>query len=64
MLHFIDTDNAYLLIGIKYILPVLLPFVLSMFIGPRLIAVLRAMKVGHPIREASKDLLPSWNPEF
>lgn len=57
MLQFIETDNAYLIVVIKYILPVLLPFVLSMFIGPRLIAVLRAMKAGQPIREASKGVL-------
>ncbi|MBR5876307.1 MAG: phospho-N-acetylmuramoyl-pentapeptide-transferase [Akkermansia sp.] len=57
MLQFIEIDNAHLLVAVNYILPVLLPFVLSMFIGPRLIAVLRAMKAGQPIREASKGVL-------
>lgn len=33
------------------------PFILSLLIGPRLIAVLRAMKAGQPIREARKGVL-------
>ncbi len=57
MLQLIETDSAYLFIAINYVVPVLLPFVLSMIIGPRLIAVLRAMKAGQPIREASKGVL-------
>lgn len=35
----------------------LLPFVGSLLIGPKLIAVLRAMKAGQPIREARKGVL-------
>lgn len=34
-----------------------LPFVLSLLIGPRFIAILRAMKAGQPIREARKGVL-------
>lgn len=34
-----------------------LPFLLSLLIGPKLIAVLRAMKAGQPIREARKGVL-------
>ncbi len=35
----------------------LIPFVGSLLIGPKLIAVLRAMKAGQPIREARKGVL-------
>lgn len=35
----------------------ILPFLLSLLIGPKLIAVLRAMKAGQPIREARKGVL-------
>lgn len=35
----------------------LLPFIGSLIIGPKLIAVLRAMKAGQPIREARKGVL-------
>lgn len=34
-----------------------LPFVLSLLIGPKMIAILRAMKAGQPIREARKGVL-------
>ena len=57
MLQFIETDNAMVASLITQVLPVLIPFVLSLLIGPRLIAVLRAMKAGQPIREASKGVL-------
>lgn len=57
MLQLIETDNAMVASLITQVLPVLIPFVLSLLIGPRLIAVLRAMKAGQPIREASKGVL-------
>lgn len=57
MLHFIETSNVYMQLLFNLLLPVLLPFVLSMLIGPKLIAVLRAMKAGQPIREARKGVL-------
>ena len=44
-------------VGLQLILALLVPFVGSMLIGPRLIAILRAMKAGQPIREASKGVL-------
>ena len=44
-------------IGVQLLLALLLPFIGSMLIGPRLIAILRAMKAGQPIREASKGVL-------
>ena len=34
-----------------------LPFILSLLIAPRMIAILRAMKAGQPIREARKGVL-------
>lgn len=37
-------------------LSLILPFVASLLIGPKLIAVLTAMKAGQPIREASKSV--------
>ena len=43
--------------GLQIMLALLVPFVGSMIIGPRLIAILRAMKAGQPIREASKGVL-------
>lgn len=57
MLQLIEPNSVYLFTAINILLPALLPFILSMFIGPRLIAVLRAMKAGQPIREASKGVL-------
>lgn len=44
-------------VGLQILLALLVPFVGSMIIGPRLIAILRAMKAGQPIREASKGVL-------
>lgn len=52
MLHFLHTDP-----GILALLAILIPFVGSLLIGPKLIAVLRAMKAGQPIREARKGVL-------
>ena len=52
MLQLIDSN-----IFTTCILPILLPFALSMLIGPKLISILRAMKAGQPIREASKGVL-------
>ncbi len=52
MLHFLDTP--YILLNI---LALAIPFVGSLIIGPKLIAVLRAMKAGQPIREARKGVL-------
>ncbi len=49
MLTFLDTPSAVLMH-----LAILLPFLASLFIGPRMIAVLRALKAGQPIREAHK----------
>ena len=39
------------------LLALLIPFVGSLLIGPKLISVLRAMKAGQPIREARKGVL-------
>lgn len=44
-------------VGAQLLLALLVPFAGSMLIGPRLIAILRAMKAGQPIREASKGVL-------
>ncbi len=44
-------------IGLQILLALVIPFVASLIIGPKLIAVLRAMKAGQPIREASKGVL-------
>lgn len=52
MLHFLHTN-----LGILALLAILIPFVGSLLIGPKLIAVLRAMKAGQPIREARKGVL-------
>ncbi|MBE6419543.1 MAG: phospho-N-acetylmuramoyl-pentapeptide-transferase [Akkermansiaceae bacterium] len=57
MLQLIKTDSLFAVMLINWFIPIVLPFVLSMFIGPRLIAILRAMKAGQPIREASKGVL-------
>lgn len=57
MLQLIETDSVYASMLINWFLPIVLPFALSMLIGPGLIAVLRAMKAGQPIREASKGVL-------
>ncbi len=43
--------------GVQLLLALLLPFIGSMLIGPKLIAILRAMKAGQPIREARKGVL-------
>ncbi len=47
----IETQSALVLCAL------LVPFVGSLLIGPRLIAILTAMKAGQPIREASKGVL-------
>ncbi len=52
MLQLFDTPYSLL-----RILALLIPFVGSLLIGPKLIAVLRAMKAGQPIREARKGVL-------
>ena len=39
-------------VALQLLLALLVPFVGSMLIGPRLIAILRAMKAGQPIRQA------------
>ena len=52
MLHFLNIPGEILLL-----LALLLPFIGSLIIGPKLIAVLRAMKAGQPIREARKGVL-------
>ena len=44
-------------VSLQLLLALLVPFIGSMIIGPRLIAILRAMKAGQPIREASKGVL-------
>ena len=41
----------------QFCLALALPFALSLLIGPKLIAILRAMKAGQPIREARKGVL-------
>ena len=57
MLRLIETNSPALELVVTLVLPVLIPFVLSLIIGPRLIAILRAMNAGQPIREASKGVL-------
>lgn len=52
MLYLLDVDPTLLAM-----LALLLPFIGSLIIGPKLIAVLRAMKAGQPIREARKGVL-------
>ena len=41
----------------QFMLALALPFIFSLLIGPKLIAILRAMKAGQPIREARKGVL-------
>ena len=52
MLRLCDTNPMILAM-----LALVIPFVGSLLIGPRLIAMLRAMKAGQPIREARKGVL-------
>lgn len=52
MLQLFNTPDSLL-----RILALAIPFVGSLIIGPKLIAVLRAMKAGQPIREARKGVL-------
>ena len=52
MLYLLDIDSINLLL-----LALVIPFIGSLLIGPKLIAVLRAMKAGQPIREARKGVL-------
>lgn len=52
MLHFLEINPV-----ITVLVALLLPFIGSLLIGPKLIAVLRAMKAGQPIREARKGVL-------
>ena len=52
MLHLLDINEELLML-----IALVLPFVGSLIIGPKLIAVLRAMKAGQPIREARKGVL-------
>lgn len=52
MLHFLEINPI-----IMVLVALLLPFIGSLLIGPKLIAVLRAMKAGQPIREARKGVL-------
>ena len=52
MLHLLDINEGFLLL-----IAMVLPFVGSLIVGPKLIAVLRAMKAGQPIREARKGVL-------
>ena len=53
MIHFFTNVSLYW----QMLLALALPFIFSMLIGPRMIAVLRAMKAGQPIREARKGVL-------
>ena len=43
--------------GWQIFIAFVLPFALSLLIGPKMIAILRAMKAGQPIREARKGVL-------
>ncbi|MBR2125911.1 MAG: phospho-N-acetylmuramoyl-pentapeptide-transferase [Akkermansia sp.] len=52
MLQLFNTPDSLL-----RLLALVIPFVGSLIIGPKLIAVLRAMKAGQPIREARKGVL-------
>lgn len=52
MLNFCNTSP-----GLLFIIALALPFIGSLLIGPKLIAMLRAMKAGQPIREARKGVL-------
>lgn len=44
-------------LALQVFLALIIPLVASLIIGPKLIAVLRAMKAGQPIREARKGVL-------
>lgn len=57
MIQLIQPESLTAALLINVLLPILLPFIASLFIGPRLIAILRAMKAGQPIREARKGVL-------
>jgi len=50
--HFLDINPLLILF-----LLLLIPFVASLFIAPKMIRVLKAMKAGQPIREAQKGVL-------
>ncbi len=50
MLHFITDFSPFTLL----LWALLLPFIGSLLVGPKLISVLRAMKAGQPIRQATK----------
>ncbi len=43
--------------NVLFLCALLIPFIGSLLVGPRLIAILRALKAGQPIREASKGVL-------
>ena len=53
MIHFFTNFDT----GWQFLPALALPFLLSLLIGPRMIAILRAMKAGQPIREARKGVL-------
>ena len=53
MIHFI----VNLPLPLQFLLALLVPFVISLCIGDRVVNVLRAMKAGQPIREARKGVL-------
>lgn len=49
--------NTFLSSSLVFHLALILPFIICLCVGPRLIAILRAMKAGQPIREARKGVL-------
>ena len=51
-------------VALQLLLALLVPFVGSMLIGPRLIAILRAMKAGQPIRQACGGTLAPEHQEI
>lgn len=51
MFHLLDIDTELL-----QFMSFILPFIASLMIGPKLIAILTAMKAGQPIREAQKNV--------
>ena len=53
MIHFI----THLSVPAQVLLALLVPFVISLCIGNRVVNILRAMKAGQPIREARKGVL-------
>ena len=57
MIHFFTNLDPDFDIDLQLLLALVLPFVLSLLIGPKMIAILRAMKAGQPIREARKGVL-------